>query len=118
MRNFKALDMALETGDLASAQSAFSAIQQNMPSAPNVSTQSQPTSDDAMGKAFQSLSDALGKGDLSGAQTAFSDVANIMKAGGHHHPKGDEGFGPDQDTDMADSSVSQGSTGTVLNAQA
>jgi hypothetical protein len=114
-QNFKALDTALQTGDLSSAQSAFSAIQQNMPPASNGPEQGQPGAD-GMGQAFQSLSDALGKGDLSGAQTAFSDVKDIMKAGGPRPPMGGGDFGSEKEA--TDSSALPCSTGMILNAEA
>jgi hypothetical protein len=114
-QNFKALDTALQASDLASAQSAFSAIQQNMPPAPNGSAQGQ-SQPDGMGQAFQSLSDSLGKGDLSGAQSAFSDVKDLMKSGGPRPPMGGDDFGPEPDA--TDSLALPGSPGTVFNAEA
>ncbi len=77
---FKALATALDSGDLAGAQSAFASLQAAKPG------QSAPAAQDGPGADFQALSAALQSGDLAGAQKAFAALqGDLQKARGHHH---------------------------------
>jgi hypothetical protein len=75
---FDQLGKALQSGDLAGAQKAFTALQAISPQPP--------PSQDAQGNSTQSpfaaLATALQSGDLAGAQQAF---AQIQQTQGHHH---------------------------------
>lgn len=95
--SFKNLAKSLESGDLAGAQTAFAALQQNAPpAAADVSSgsgQANPFADD-----ISAIGKALSAGDLTGAQTAFAKLRDdgqaaqaakggegTQAAGGHHH---------------------------------
>src|SRR5258708_30316540 len=67
--DFSALAKALKSGDLSSAQSAFSWLQKDRASNSNSSTSSTSQADP-----FSALASALQSGDLSSAQTAFSTL--------------------------------------------
>ncbi|HVT12767.1 MAG TPA: hypothetical protein VHE55_10910 [Fimbriimonadaceae bacterium] len=81
-QNFKALSSALQSGDLAGAQKAFSALQANAPK--KASAQNNPAAKD-----FDALGQALQSGDLGAAQKAFATIQQDMQAkrahGGHMH---------------------------------
>jgi outer membrane protein assembly factor BamD (BamD/ComL family) len=87
-KDFKALQSALQSGDLSSAQQAFTALQKDNPnfaqamSGSNSSSQTNPVS-----TAFQSLQSALQSGNLSGAQSAFTSLTQALQSThkGHHH---------------------------------
>lgn len=90
-QDFDALSKALNSGDLAGAQKAFAAVQQDMQAnksgqaATDPNRPASPLSSD-----MDALSKALSSGDLAGAQKAFStlqqDMQQARQAGrGHHH---------------------------------
>jgi hypothetical protein len=91
---FQALATALQSGDLAAAQTAFATVQ---PSASNGQSAQSVTSavQDPLNNDLQTLASALQSGDLAGAQKAFAALQQDMqKIGGHrhhhhhhHHPK-------------------------------
>ena len=83
-QNFKALSSAMKNNDLAGAQKAYAAIQQdqgNMPNKPNNTTL---TTDMA------NLGSALQSGDMAKAQQAFATLQQDGKSlhHGHHHHGG------------------------------
>lgn len=104
--SFKNLAKSLESGDLAGAQSAFAALQQNAPAgaAAGTSGKANPIGDD-----ISAIGKALSAGDLTGAQQAFAKLRDDGKAaqsaqgtqgaGGHHH--GHHGAKPAADGDAA-----------------
>src|SRR5664280_393361 len=73
-QDFKALQSALQSGDLTSAQQAFASLQKDRPN----STQAAATTSNASGQNsplandFQALQTALQTGDISSAQSAFA----------------------------------------------
>ena len=117
--DFKALANALQSGDLSSAQSAFAALQKDLPNAsqasatPPVGQTSQAATD------FQTLQSALNSGDLSGAQKAFAslktDLQSTKGARGHHHHRR-AGSATDANTGSSSSSSfpSSGTTTPVV----
>jgi hypothetical protein len=90
MQDFKGLSNALQTGDLSSAQSAFTTLQNDLQSS-QTNGKSSPLLDPntQVGKDFKAVQDALKSGDVKGAQDAFAtlkqDFRGTQKAGGHHH---------------------------------
>lgn len=82
---FNSLDQALSSGDLSSAQSAFSTLQSLAPQGGKAPAGG---GDDPMSKDMAAVSAALQSGDLSTAQTAFAQLKTDMAAHkGHHHGK-------------------------------
>ena len=90
-QDFSQLAQALQGGNLAAAQSAFSALQN-----PNGQAQSSNAtngtnsngSGNTISNDFAALAQALQSGNISSAQSAFAQLQTAMKAqqsGGHHH---------------------------------
>ena len=116
-KEWKALQTALKQGNLSAAQTAFSAIQQNMPAGPQGSQSNQSSSNNPMAQAMSNLESALSKGDLTGAQTAFSTLQSDMQKGpkpGSVPPLGALITGANTTTDTSSST----NTGTVLETSA
>ena len=93
-RDFKALQSALQSGDLSGAQQAFAAFQKDMPgSAQAAQAKSASTPNSQGAKDFQALQSALGSGDMAGAQQAFAAMQKDLQGAGwtgrHHHHHGD-----------------------------
>jgi hypothetical protein len=90
---FKALQSALQSGDLSGAQTAFAALQKDLqppsPTTPASSAARQSTQISQGGQDLETLANALSSGDLSGAQQAFAslqqDLQGTGRAGRHHH---------------------------------
>jgi hypothetical protein len=81
-KDFKQLASALQSGDLADAQSAYSNIQQVLeanPGTPNSSSGSNGSS--PLQSDFATLGKALQSGDLSQAQSAFSQLQSDFQSG-------------------------------------
>jgi len=91
-QDFKALQSALQTGDLSGAQQAFATLQKDLPSsAPTTKPSSSSSQSTPASKDFQALQSALSSGDLSGAQQAFASLKQDLQSAGkahkhqHHH---------------------------------
>jgi hypothetical protein len=93
-QDFAALAQALQQGDLAGAQQAFSTLSQDVPwvgrvassqSAASSSTSGNATGTGPVTSAIQNLASALQSGDLAGAQKAFAALQQAHGGGGHHH---------------------------------
>jgi hypothetical protein len=91
-QDFKALQSALQSGDLTSAQQAFSSLLKDQQGSTQAATPASSTSGQTspLQNDFQALQSALQSGDLSGAQSAFATLKqDIQSAGGahraHHH---------------------------------
>ena len=93
-QDFKALQSALQSGDLTGAQQAFATLQQDQQNAPHAakgpgaSALATQVSQD-----FQALQSALSSGDLSGAKQAFATLKQDLQGAGrsrhaHHHHGG------------------------------
>lgn len=103
-QDFKALDSALQSGDLSGAQKAFAALQtdmQNIQSSRSQQGQGQ-QQNSPFANDFQALSDALNSGDVSAAQKAFATLKQDMQAarqahGGQaaHQPRANDGDADD-----------------------
>jgi hypothetical protein len=90
-QDFKALQSALEAGDLSGAQDAFASLQKNMKPNPRGSEASSQLSEatSRVAKDFAALQTALQGGDLSGAQSAFATLKQDLKgASGLHRGQG------------------------------
>ena len=76
-KDWQALEQALNSGDLAGAQTAFAALKsdrsQNTQTASAIQS-AQTKSSDSIKAALQKLEQALSAGDLAGAKQAFSDL--------------------------------------------
>ncbi len=91
-QNFQALAVALQNGDLAGAQTAFSALATNKPDFASVLAASGgPQAGAGTGgssAAMTQLGQALGSGNLSQAQAAFQTLASNRSHHHHHHHGG------------------------------
>lgn len=112
-QDFKALQNALKTGDLASAQTAFSAFQKDLQTASQNGGKRPPLDPNSpAGKDIQALDTALKAGDIDGAKQALAtfrqDMQGAQSAGrAHHHRPDNDGDGDDGGQS---SNVSQTST--------
>ncbi len=81
---FDQLGQALQKGDLKAAQTAFAALQKNVPQEPPPGSQGNGSPDPmaALGKALQA-------GDLAGAQQAFAQLQQTRRHHHHHHQDSD-----------------------------
>jgi hypothetical protein len=118
-QDFKALQSALQSGDLSGAQQAFASLQQDLPGTAQIangSNQSNPVS--KVSQDFQALQSALQSGDLATAQQAFStlqqDLQSAHKAHHHHHHAPDSSA-PTQPGNASSSSTTALAPTTTLN---
>jgi len=141
-QDFKQLASALQSGDLAGAQKAYSALQQLQQSSQSggqSSSQQQANSGNSpIQNDFAALGKALSSGDLSGAQTAFSQLQTDMQAAfqngasggvqsahhGHHHHQhvssasDSDSATADQTTATSSARSQGGSTGSTISLYA
>ena len=129
VQDFKALDSALQSNDLSTAQQAFAAFQQDVQ---NVSQGTQPAQalgqNTQLGKDFQALQSALQSNDLTAAKQAFATLQQDMqtaRAGhAHHHHNaenendGDGDDGVQSTSTTSNTSTSSPSNGVTLDQQA
>jgi hypothetical protein len=99
--DFKSLAQALQSGDLAGAQQAWSTLKQDAPwiaRASSSSAASSTTSTSPIASALQTLGSALQSGDAVGAQQAFSSLQQAMQSAhhGHHHHRASQSTAPSQ----------------------
>jgi hypothetical protein len=95
---FQQLGQALQSGNLAGAQQAFSALQQNAPQGPS----GQSAQGNSSQSPFAALGQALQSGNLSAAQQAFSQ---LQQAGGHHHHRHHGSQGSSSSTSTSDATA-------------
>ena len=111
MQDFKALQKALQSGDIDAAKKAFEAFQKDLQASATNSSKSNSKKlrfdpDSQVGKDFQAVSDALSSGDITAAQTAFATFKKDLKASfqnhgaagagrAHHHHHDDDGDADD-----------------------
>lgn len=107
LKDLKALEAALQKGDLSGAQTAFATFQKDLANSPGGT----PGANTPAGKALAQLGAALQKGDLSGAQSAF---AALVGGGRRHHRA--HASGADSDGDNDGSGGSGGSGGSSQTA--
>ncbi len=92
--DFSNLVTAIQSGDLKSAQNAFSQIQSLMQSSQGTTTQQTNGQQSQLSSDFAALGKALQSGDISGAQDALKKLGQDMqtqstgKAHHHHHHHG------------------------------
>lgn len=80
IKDFQSLGSALQAGNMSGAQTAFAALQKDLP-ASFQSTATQPFGNNTQANTdFQNLTSALRSGDLTGAQKAFASLGNDLKA--------------------------------------
>ena len=91
-QDFKQLASSLQSGDLAGAQKAYTALQQllqsNQSGGQSSNAQQASSSNNPIQNDFAALGQALSSGDLSGAQSAFSQLQTDMKAAGSNNASG------------------------------
>lgn len=134
LQDFESLANALQSGNLSSAQSAFSSLGQDLPGMSQLlqassSSESSATQNSPIVKDLQSLQSALQSGDLSGAQKAFANLQqSLQQTGGlprghrHHHGAGTNGTHSTNSASQAQSTDadgdSDGSSSAVPNPSA
>jgi soluble cytochrome b562 len=90
-QDFSQLAQALQGGNLAAAQSAFSALQNTNGQAQSSNAtngSNSNSSGNTISNDFAALAQALQSGNISSAQSAFAQLQTAMNAqqsGGHHH---------------------------------
>ncbi|HTI69365.1 MAG TPA: hypothetical protein VMF06_05340 [Candidatus Limnocylindria bacterium] len=126
-QDFKSLESALQSGDLSSAQTAFSAVQKDIKSSPPGTKGKDPFSNNPQAsRDFQALQSALQSGDLASAQKAFASFQTDVKGAHgarHHRPPPPSDVSGDTDGSMSNSQAAAqttagGSVGTLLNTEA
>jgi len=133
VQNFKALESALQSNDLSSAQQAFAAFQQDIQ---NLTQETQPAQalgqNTQLGKDFQALQSALQSNNLTAAKQAFATLQQDMqttRAGhahhAHHHHQAASGSndgvsddGVQSTSTTSNTSASSQSDGVTLDQQA
>lgn len=128
-QDFKALQTALQSGNVSDAQTAFASFQKDLQGATQGaggSSSSNPQSQTATD--IQALSDALKSGDITKAQQAFATVKQDLKAAHAHHGHGHHKVDNDGDADDGGAKATGAtatpvapatdSTATILNALA
>jgi ribosomal protein S20 len=112
--DFKALGSALQSGDLAGAQTAFASLpKDSSSSASGTNPNSQATKD------LEALKNALQSGDVAGAQQAFAtmrqDMQKAHKSGhGHHHHATAATSGTDATSGASPTATAPASSSTML----
>ena len=130
-RDFLSLANALQSGDLGSAQKAFTSLQQDIQKIQGTAStqgggQSQSGQRNPLATDLAALGKALDGNDLATAQKAFATLAQDLRGlrqghHRHHHPAPDAAAAAaTSSTSDADSDAprSASATGTILNAQA
>jgi hypothetical protein len=122
---FNALSQALQSGNLAGAQNAFSSLQQLAPNSSQNSattTSANATSSangtSSIGSDFSALGQALQSGDLAGAQKAFAQLQQDMQTArtGHHHHHHSQASNASAATQDSSATTSSSSTsGNLIN---
>jgi hypothetical protein len=129
-QDFAALGSALQSGDLAGAQKAFAALQQDKStisqarggqgsdsdgssSTVSQTAQSSQSGTSSVQDLMNQLKQALGSGDLQGAQQAFASLQQNMQASrghGHHHHGGGSQSNTTSSTGTTSATATTGST--------
>jgi hypothetical protein len=135
MQDFKQLASALQSGDLAGSQQAYSALQQLLPNQAQNGQQSTSGSN-PIGSDFKALGQALQSGDLNSAQSAFSQLQTDLKSTGssnlagaltqavrghhghHHHASSTADSDSGSTSSATGATDSSGSSGQLVNVVA
>ncbi len=117
--DFASLAGALQSGDLAAAQQAFAALQQDQPQIAAASNSSTAGAD-PLGQAVGDLAGALKSGDLAAAQKAFAALQQAARGvhHGHRHHRATADTTTTSSSSVATDSDGDhdGSPGTLLNS--
>jgi len=107
-QSFGQLAQALQSGDLASAQAAYTTLTQNQPAqgASGTSNSSNP-----LQQGIASIGAALQSGNLAGAQQALQTLQSQMKGAHHHHHH--HGAGQSQQAASSPTNSTTDSTGSA-----
>ncbi len=121
--DFKDLASALQSGDLASAQSAFSEIQglfSNAQSSQGATGSQVGAKQSQLKSDFDALGQALKSGNTSAAQDAFTKLTQDMQASGkahhHHHHGGQSSVQPTASTGVTSTTAGSGDTSSAASA--
>jgi hypothetical protein len=121
-QDFSQLASALQSGDLAGAQSAFSALQSLTSQGQNSTVNSTGTSSTASNSGntisndFATLGQALQSGNIASAQSAFAQLQTDMQtqqSSGHHHHHHHGGAGANSSSESTASSTSLPDNSTI-----
>jgi hypothetical protein len=97
--DFESLAQALQSGDIAGAQQAWSTLKQDAPWIARASSSSAANGTSSpVASALQTLGSALQSGDAAGAQQAFASLQQATQSGhhGHHHHRASQSTTPSQ----------------------
>jgi hypothetical protein len=119
--DFQNLGNALQSGNLAGAQNAFAALQQNLPNNSSQQAGAQSNPSNPVATDFQNLANALSSNNLTSAQQAYAQLQQDLKSlqghHHHHHHGGDSGSSESQGTSQTSPSGNAGSSSST-NGQA
>jgi hypothetical protein len=120
--DFDALAKALQSGDLASSQQAFTQLQKDNPRLAQTLSSAPSSSDSPRVADLKNIASSLQSGDVTGAQTALTKLQQDAQAVAgqqhhHHHHAAAPAAATSPATDT-DGDSSDPATGSVLNATA
>ncbi|MGP8201497.1 MAG: hypothetical protein ACLQU4_18560 [Limisphaerales bacterium] len=100
VNDFNAIGSALQSGNLADAQSAMAEFQQDLPS--QLQTTNQPFGNDTQANTdYQKLAGALNAGNLADARQAYAGLQNDLQGTGKSHRHHHRGAADSDTTDAA-----------------
>ena len=111
-QNFKSLRNALQSGDLASAQNAYSTLQQQIQTASQSTGKNLFDANSSIGKDFKAIGTALQSGNLAEAQKAFTSFRQDIRTARHHRHGTSATSATDNTTDTADATSTTDSSNT------
>jgi len=119
-QDFKAIGSALQSGDLATAQTALTTFQQDLQAVSKTGATQIFGQNSQANTDYKSLAAALRSGDLSTAQKAFASLQTDLKPvhKGHHHHHNSSGTSATTQSSSATTSAAIGSDGNKLNVTA
>jgi|ERR1035437_1083005 iron uptake system EfeUOB component EfeO/EfeM len=122
-QDFKALQTALQSGDVTTAQQAFASLQKDMQTSSKAAgaTSNQSSQTSQLGADFQTLQSALQSGDLSGAQSAFATLKQDLQStgaahGAHHHHHHMSGNATSSTSPASSSTSSSSDVGSIISS--
>ena len=118
IQDFQGLASAVQSGDLASAQTALTAFQKDIqknPQGPLATALADPNSQ--ISKYFQALQTALQSNDVAGAQNAFAALAQGLKSIHHHRHHKSDGDSAQSTSNTSSSNSTSSLIGVNLNEE-
>jgi DNA-binding FadR family transcriptional regulator len=118
IQDFQGLASAVQSGDLASAQTALTAFQKDIqknPQGPLATALADPNSQ--ISKDFQALQTALQSNDVAGAQNAFAALAQGLKSIHHHRHHKSDGDSAQSTSNTSSSNSTSSLIGVNLNEE-